>query len=465
MSSLWTNSGEEWELVSPAGFDDEAALHSLVEEAPQMLPLSGSPSLVVVGREVQLGGGYVDLLAIEFSGRPVVIEVKLARNAEARRAVVAQALAYAAFLNELDARTFEIDLIAKHIRQRGYESLEAALMDADQSGAYDAESFRAGLEGAFAEGSFRVVFVLDEAPIELVRLVGYLESVTERLVLDLVTVRAYEIGGSRVLVPQRVDPGRARKEGPQVAAKSKPGGGSSSRGVGDFLEAISRTAVDKRRDLQALAEWAERLDAAHLAQVTTYTGQTGAQSVLPRLAQDNVGLVTLWNENGASIQFWRTVFERRAPNTLERLEALLAPMEVKQGNTTREISAEILEVIWAAYEEAARSARKGFDWARVRAAIEAIPPGSWTTYGDLATLAGTAAMPVGQFVAREVIDGAWRVLGADGRPRPDFRWYEPGRTDDVVDVLNREGVRFLPTGAADPAQRLRTADLAGLLDG
>ena len=48
--------------------------------------------MVVVGKEVALGNGYADLLAVEPSGRLVVVEIKLARNAEARRAVVAQVL-------------------------------------------------------------------------------------------------------------------------------------------------------------------------------------------------------------------------------------------------------------------------------------------------------------------------------------------------------------------------------------
>jgi hypothetical protein len=51
----------------------------------------------VVGREVILGSGKADLLAIEPSGQLAVVGIELARNAEARRPVVAQALAYAAF--------------------------------------------------------------------------------------------------------------------------------------------------------------------------------------------------------------------------------------------------------------------------------------------------------------------------------------------------------------------------------
>jgi RecB family endonuclease NucS len=59
-----------------------------------MLPLAGFPRLTVLGREVRLGGGYADLLAVESSARLVVIEVKLADNAESRRTVVAQVLSY-----------------------------------------------------------------------------------------------------------------------------------------------------------------------------------------------------------------------------------------------------------------------------------------------------------------------------------------------------------------------------------
>jgi len=36
--------------------------------------LNGSPRLTVLGREVRLGGGYVGLLAVESSGRLVIIE-------------------------------------------------------------------------------------------------------------------------------------------------------------------------------------------------------------------------------------------------------------------------------------------------------------------------------------------------------------------------------------------------------
>src|SRR6266545_716730 len=160
MTAIWTNDGEGWALLSPAGFPDEASLHGLIEQSPQLLPLAGSPRLTVLGREVRLGNGSADLLAVEPNGRLVVIEVKLANNAEARRAVVAQVLTYAAYLHGVEPATLE----------------RVVLAGDDQERSLDAEAFDRGVAESLAEGRFRVVIVLDAVPAELVRLVGYLET-------------------------------------------------------------------------------------------------------------------------------------------------------------------------------------------------------------------------------------------------------------------------------------------------
>ena len=183
MTDVWRRDGERWSLLAPSGFEDEAALQQRIAEAPGMLPLSGQPQLAVVGSEVQLGNGAVDILAVETGGRPAVIEVKLGRNAEARRAVVAQALAYAASLHGMGVREFE-DALSSRLREAGHESLADAMRAADQEGAFDEGPFREALAAHLRDGSFRVVIVLDEAPPGLVRLVGYLETVTDRIAVD-----------------------------------------------------------------------------------------------------------------------------------------------------------------------------------------------------------------------------------------------------------------------------------------
>ena len=81
MTAIWgSDPAGVWRPLAPADYPAEAALHDLVQQAPQMLPLAGFPRLTVLGREVRLGGGYADLVAVESSGRLVVIEVKLAGN-------------------------------------------------------------------------------------------------------------------------------------------------------------------------------------------------------------------------------------------------------------------------------------------------------------------------------------------------------------------------------------------------
>jgi hypothetical protein len=56
-----------------------------------------------------------------------------------------------------------------------------------------------------------------------VRLVGYLESLTDKLLIDLVTVSAYRVGGSEVLVPQRVELDLARSDTQRSLERSAPG--------------------------------------------------------------------------------------------------------------------------------------------------------------------------------------------------------------------------------------------------
>lgn len=92
------------------------------------------------------------------------------------------------------------------------------------------------------------------------------------------------------------------------------------------------------------------------------------------------------------------------------------------------------------------------------------PLGRWTTYGELAQLGGTAAMPVGQHVANtDGLDSAYRVLGSDGKPRPDFHWDDPDDNRSVTDVLKVDGVRFDANGAADPSQRISATELSSLI--
>lgn len=352
MTAIWQNKGQNWTLLSAIAYPDEATLHTLIEQSPELLPLAGSPRLAVLGREVQLGAGWADLIALEPSGRIAIVEIKLARNAEARRAVVAQVLAYAAYLHGVDRAYFEKEILGRHLQSLGYESIREALSAMDQEGAFDPEELYLGMEESLSQGQFRIVIVLDEAPIELIRLVGYLEVIADKLLIDLVTVASYNVDGTTIIVPQRVEPDRQVKDIQPTRSLRRPQG-KLVGGSADFSAAIDYAPESERSKLNRLVDWAISLESQGLVQLSTFHGVNNRWTLLPRLKTENVGLITIWNENGAYIQFWRSVFERKAPATLPELEKLIAPDTVRQGNTMRDFDDSLLEVIACAYREAA----------------------------------------------------------------------------------------------------------------
>ncbi|MEV5460337.1 DUF262 domain-containing protein [Streptomyces cellulosae] len=103
-------------------------------------------------------------------------------------------------------------------------------------------------------------------------------------------------------------------------------------------------------------------------------------------------------------------------------------------------------------------------WAGLRAALMAMPSGTWTTYGDVAELIGSHPVPVGAHLgANPTVMGAYRVLTAEGKVSPAFRWAEGNDRQSPQELLVSEGVKFDPSGRAKASQRLTAAELATLL--
>lgn len=91
------------------------------------------------------------------------------------------------------------------------------------------------------------MLVLDEAPSELVQLIGYLEGISSGIVLDLITVSAYQAGSEQLLVPQRVDPEHPGERTPAaVAARSASKSRREVDGSAAFEEAIARAPEPSR---------------------------------------------------------------------------------------------------------------------------------------------------------------------------------------------------------------------------
>ena len=102
--------------------------------------------------------------------------------------------------------------------------------------------------------------------------------------------------------------------------------------------------------------WARELEREGLATLGTYHGTSDRWTLMPRFQPDNVGLVTIYNDRTAYLTLYRSVFERRAPASLPRVEALIAPDRVGRGTVTRKLTEEVLAALTDAYREAAAGA-------------------------------------------------------------------------------------------------------------
>jgi len=130
---------------------------------------------------------------------------------------------------------------------------------------------------------------------------------------------------------------------------------------------------------------------------------------------------------------------------------------LEDGRTLGDVRA-----VYRGARPAAEPSRPTFDWTTLHAILEALPDATWTTYGDLADTVGTAPQPLGLHITScPQCTNAHRVLTHDGRVAEGFRWADPTDDRNPTQLLAADGVH-LTGDRADPAQRLRSDDLAHL---
>ena len=364
MAGIWIHSGTDeagWTLGAPRSFPDEKTLHKLIAENPQLLPLAGSPQLTILGSEVPLGTGYADILAVEPSGRPAIIEVKLAKNSEARRAIVAQVLAYAAFLQGLTVENLEQMNLQTHLSKAGYGSILEAVQANDQDGEVDADSFSARLQEFLDHGNFRLVLVLDDTSDELERILAYLDAMTiQALTVDLITMRVYEVNGAQVALPQpvvldlnatraQIESRGSRPTGPRPTTQ-KP---VYSEGSDAFRRSIADVSGENRAEYDKLIAWAEKV--AELPNIRLISGLGKHTSLKPIIRPNDRGLVNISRRSPDSpptFKVERSVFVRHAPNSLADIKQKFPSVKIGGGNSVP-TEDEFLDALTAAYREAA----------------------------------------------------------------------------------------------------------------
>ncbi|MGJ9420761.1 hypothetical protein ACHAC9_23905 [Massilia sp. CMS3.1] len=196
---------ERLSLGGGVGQYSEQWLQDLLFRNPGALPIHEldphARDLIPVCMELVTGAGPADILYVTRTGKIVLVETKLWRNAEARREVVAQILDYA---KELADWTYEdLSRAAATATGRGpsylLEVARAAHPDLDEAVFVD------GINRSLGTGDFLLIIAGDGIRSRAEALVSFIDRFAHlRFGLALIEVATYRCPGGAILLQPRV---------------------------------------------------------------------------------------------------------------------------------------------------------------------------------------------------------------------------------------------------------------------
>ncbi len=255
---------DDGHLVEMTGqeYDSEDLLQGLLAQYPNLLAgdqfdPAAPRRWLLISREMALpseeqGGGRwsVDHLFLDQDAIPTLVEVKRSRDTRLRREVVGQMLDYAANgvvywpIEEVRAQ-FEANC---KVHSRDPEEVLRAFLGPD----VDSDQFWQKLKTNLQEGKIRLVFVADEIPTELQRVVEFLNEQMDPAEVLAVEIRQFAGQGLKALVPRVI--------GRTARAQQKKGGprqGKQWDEASFFQELESKRGVDESGVARRILEWAQ----------------------------------------------------------------------------------------------------------------------------------------------------------------------------------------------------------------
>lgn len=248
------NSNEELERIPHRKYESEGLLQRLVETHPEILvgdqiDPDNPPRWLLIEREVGIpdrdGGSdrwAIDHLLLDQNGRPTFVEVKRSSDTRIRREVVGQMLDYAAnakaYWPEDRIRALAAEasgsLDALETKLREFLSFDETVDDEP-----DTEAYWASVERHLRNGEVRLLFVADNIPTELRRIIEFLNEHMPLVEVLGIEIRQYEGQNIRVLVPRVI--GQT-----EFARQQKTGSARVSRKTNreEFIEACPGRSKD-----------------------------------------------------------------------------------------------------------------------------------------------------------------------------------------------------------------------------
>lgn len=293
---------------------NEDWLQNLIHAHPNLVPAGEVEAcfenIIPILREFPLPSGYLDNFYITPDGYPVLVEVKLWKNQEARRKVVAQILEYA---KDFAALTYE-DInreIRKLIKDQtwGANPLHELICDY-VANPPDEQTFVDRVSRNLREGRFLLLVLGDGIREEMAALAEYLMHHSLRYAFGMAEIRLYTLpDGSVLALPSLL--ARTQTIERHVTIVTTQGDGIKVSVPSVVSERVEKTSLSADEFFELMAKndpkhvaWLKEL----LAQLSDLpidlqTGSRGESLMLKVLVPDG-GQVTLMLVTPTNAQFW-----------------------------------------------------------------------------------------------------------------------------------------------------------------
>ena len=234
---------EEQPFVSEDDLQELLAKHPELLDGEQVRP-DAPRRWILISREMGIAERSqesprwsLDHLIVDQDAVPTLVEVKRSSNTEIRRTIVGQLLEYAAHASD----TWTVDTMRERYVascEKSGDDPEARLAQLLQTDDADVESFFQEVATNLAARRMRLLFVADEIPDPLLRVVEFLNQQMPRVEVLAVEIKQYTGTARRTLVPRVM--GRIAGADPKPIAPRRPNLTRES-----FLNAFSDTANSK----------------------------------------------------------------------------------------------------------------------------------------------------------------------------------------------------------------------------
>ena len=289
MPGIYLRHGDTYVPMTEQPYERESVLQALIAQHPEMLAGEdrGRPALLMVKREApvrpeQDSALSLDQLYLDANGVPTLVEVKQGANRQVRREVVGQMLDYAAHASG----SFSVGKMQEWLED--VAKLSGTTTDAllaETLGIEDPDVYWNAVATNLDAEQFRLVFVSDQIPPGLRRIIEFLNEHTNIDVLGIeVSQYTDSTGSQQIIVPRFVGETEAARQTKRTRSRRA----SIDR---DELLASFESGSEDVAAVSALLDWA-----TESPDLDVWWNRAG--NITP--ADRHVMLLRLWPKGGRS---------------------------------------------------------------------------------------------------------------------------------------------------------------------